>query len=297
MGQHRSHGFERLVQGLAVGAAAMYLLDPDKGRRRRAMVAGRLQRVANDATHLARQAARDAGNRLHGVNARLAHRLERGNGSLDELHLIERVRSAMGRIVTHPHALQVGARGRTVVLSGPILAAEVRDLLDCVHEVPGVQAIENHLDLHEDRNGVPSLQGEGRRRGGGGDAWSPAARLVALLAGGALALYGVARRGVTGWLVAGAAGALARRALAPEGPTRGKAARETGRGWALDATRSGAPRIGNDGTPAGAIAQHASIPHTEAPDDRARAMDAEIPAIGNDGTPSTTAAAPGRGNG
>ncbi|MEO5700173.1 MAG: YtxH domain-containing protein [Casimicrobiaceae bacterium] len=296
MGHHRSHGFQRLVQGLAVGAAAMYLLDPDKGRRRRAIVSDRLQRVAHDATHLAHQAARDAGNRLHGVNARLAHRHERGNGSLDELRLIERVRSAMGHIVTHPHAIQVGVRGDTVVLSGPILVSEVRELLDCVHDVPGVEAIENHLDLHEDGNGVPSLQGEGRRRRSAGDAWSPAARMAALLAGGMFALYGVARRGLTGWLLAGAASALARRALAQDGPAQSMATRESGRGWALE-TRPGAPRIGDDGTPSRGPAHSASFPNAEVPGNRPLEPYSEIPPIGNDGTPSTSAAKPWRSNG
>lgn len=215
------HDFERLIQGVTLGAIAMYLLDPDKGRRRRARLQDKLQRVANETILLANQATRDAANRLHGMNARLQPGL-RADRSLDDLRLIERVRAALGRVVTHPHAIQVGVRGRTVVVSGPILSDEVRDLVDAIHDVPGVQAIENHLDLHERGEPVPSLQGEGRKRTRG-DAWPPVMRMGALVSGAILTVYGLGRRSLTGVLLASAASALVRRALAHPAGARGHA--------------------------------------------------------------------------
>src|SRR5512132_1389699 len=148
MPQKSTSAFSRLVEGAAMGAIAMYMLDPDRGRRRRAMTRDKVQRFANDTAHLANQAARDARHRLHGVNARLQHRLgSTRDADVDELRLIERVRASMGRSVSHPHAIQVGAHGTTVVLSGPILRAELGELLASVRSVAGVGYVENHLDV------------------------------------------------------------------------------------------------------------------------------------------------------
>src|SRR5512140_1840504 len=109
--------FTRMLQGLAIGAAAMYLLDPDKGRRRRALLRDRLNVLGSDIAELAHDAARDSANRLQGVRARVDRVRSGSDGSIDELRLIERVRAALGRVVSHPHAIQVGAMQGTVRLS------------------------------------------------------------------------------------------------------------------------------------------------------------------------------------
>ncbi len=286
--RHSHHGFQRLVQGLALGAISMYLLDPDKGRRRRALAQDKLQRLGNDVVHLVNQMTRDAGNRLHGMNARLQRRAH-GDESPDALRLIERVRSAMGRAVSHPHAVQVGVRGGTVVLSGPVLAGEVRDLVECIHQVPGVTAIENHLDAHEPDARIPSLQGEGRRRGAGGGSWTPASRLAALLGGGALAVYGLARRSGAGLLVALGAAALARSAAGQHGEDARQGA--WGGGWATDPTRSEIPRIGDDGTPSRKVDRMQGRDTGTAGRREAMTRSGDVPLLGDDGTPAW------RGNG
>lgn len=254
MGQH-THAVARLVQGLAIGAAAMYLLDPDKGRRRRAMARDKLQRFANDSLKLAHQATRDARHRLQGVNARIGQCVS-PEGGVDELRLIERARSALGRCVTHPHAIQVGARGSTIVLSGPVLRHEIGELLSVVRGVPGVGAVENHLDAHDTDDGVPSLQGTGRARGNGGPrTWTPALRLTALVGGGVLTLYGLGKRSATGLLLASAGAGLANRVIGNE-PGQRAAPRDGGARMSAsgrDAERRGAAsvaRVGDEGAPA-----------------------------------------------
>jgi hypothetical protein len=106
--------------------------------------------------------------------------------------LVARIKSKMGRYVSHPSAVNVAARNGHVTLSGPILADETRALIDCVNGVPGVRSVESRLDVHDYAGSHPSLQG-GRdlskyktgARGG-----TSAAGVLALAGTGAL-IYGM----------------------------------------------------------------------------------------------------------
>jgi osmotically-inducible protein OsmY len=73
------------------------------------------------------------------------------------------VRAAIGHRVSHPGAIQVDAHNGTVVLSGPILAREVDDLIGAVESVRGVASVEGHLDIHDSAESISALQGTGRR--------------------------------------------------------------------------------------------------------------------------------------
>jgi hypothetical protein len=121
----------------------------------------------------------------------------------------------MGRLVSHPHAIQVGAYRGKVTLSGPILAREAGPLLDTLRGVWGVAEIEDRLVAHEHPDRVPSLQGgiEPRRPRPlvMQENWPPALRAAALAGGAMLALYGMHRRSLAGVLYTAAGAALALR--------------------------------------------------------------------------------------
>jgi uncharacterized membrane protein len=116
--------------------------------------------------------------------------------------LVQRVRARLGRVVSHPHAIAVTAEHGRVTLSGPIFMPEVDPLLKCVYTVRGVAGVENHLEAHEEAGNIAALQGGTPRPGERSNfmqtTWSPTTRLLAGAAGGALALYGAQRRGMTG---------------------------------------------------------------------------------------------------
>jgi uncharacterized membrane protein len=104
----------------------------------------------------------------------------------------------MGRVVSHPHTIQVTARNGRVQLSGLILEREVEELLARVSRVPGALAIENRLEVHQDASTHPAL-GDGKRppvRTSGRIAsnWPPATRLAAGTTGFALMASCAARR-------------------------------------------------------------------------------------------------------
>jgi uncharacterized membrane protein len=152
-------------------------------------------KVVNDG---ARVTARDTVHRAHGAWAE-ARRLFAHEGEVGDEALVARVRAALGRVVSHPHALAVEASGGHVTLKGPILAYEVRPLLRSVRRVPGVRAVSDQLTVHKEAGNVSSLQGGEPRSGERFELlqenWSPAARVIAGGAGAALMLAATRARG------------------------------------------------------------------------------------------------------
>jgi uncharacterized membrane protein len=194
----------RLILGAAAaGAISMYLLDPDHGRRRRALMRDRLASGASrldDATSIA---SRDLRNRARGVAHEVRSRFTREEVP-DEI-LCERVRSRLGWAVSHPGAVEVSALSGRVTLSGAVLEREYVRLLRTVWAVRGVADVEDRLAVYESAAGVSALQGGGRARGRRfgpwQENWPPGVRVIMGTMGGALLINALAgRRGALGLL-------------------------------------------------------------------------------------------------
>jgi uncharacterized membrane protein len=192
-------GQGRLITGVVVGAGAMYLLDPDRGARRRSLLRDQGVRASHKLADGMSATARDARNRAAGAAAELRSRFR--HDQVDDEVLHERVRSAIGRVVSHPSAIMVTASDGAVILSGDILEAEVDELVRRVGQVRGVQEVRNELMIHRTAEGVPALQGGGRREERPEllqENWAPATRLLVGTIGGILAVQGARTRGQTG---------------------------------------------------------------------------------------------------
>jgi uncharacterized membrane protein len=202
------------LAGAGVGAACMYLIDPNRGASRRGLIRGKLTRAAHKTGDGLDAASRDLAHRAQGVWASSQHWLS-SEDAPDEV-LVERVRARLGRYVSHPHAIDVSAEDGRVTLRGKILKREVRPLIRAVGTVAGVHEIDNLLEEHERPGNVPSLQGGTRRRGELPDImqtnWSPTARTMVGSIGSALTAYGASRRDAIGGLVGLAGAALVVRA-------------------------------------------------------------------------------------
>jgi hypothetical protein len=172
-----------LLGGLGIGAGLMYLLDPERGRRRRATARGKaahflgaggtalgrsVGRAWRDLAHRGRGLAAEAGARLHWKTEPVATRV-----------LEDRVRSKMGRFVSHPHAIEVLADDGEVTLAGEILDSEAAALIAAVRSVRGVRKVDDQLRVHESAESVSSLQGEPRKRHRTAPPWPPAASTTA----------------------------------------------------------------------------------------------------------------------
>lgn len=179
--------------GVGTGVAAMYFLDPDRGRRRRALLGDKITSATRALPQAARATGRDVSNRARGMWAE-ATNLFSSDAPVDQV-VEARVRSKMGRACSHPHAVHVMSRDGNVTLEGEILADEVPSVLKCVRSVRGVNNIENQLQVFDSPRDISSLQGgtnRERRSEFMQQNWSPAARL----ASGAIGL-GISAVGAT----------------------------------------------------------------------------------------------------
>jgi hypothetical protein len=236
----------------------MFLLDPQQRRRRLALARDQARHLGHASTSFANAALRDLGHRAQGLAAQATGRMRRA--APDDVVLVQRVRAALGRVVSHPHAVWVTAGEGCVTVGGPVLAHERAQLLQCVRSVRGVREVRDALESHDSALRVPALQGGVPRSGPHAELmqarWTPGPRLLALAGGTLLALYGASRRGLPG-LVAGAAGlSLATRAVCNEG-LRQSIGRVTGRHEVTQDTRLerqsadvGTGQPGHEATPA-----------------------------------------------
>jgi len=197
-----------MLVGAVLGATGALILDPQQGRRRRALLRDKVVRGVNESREFADAASKDIRYRAKGVAARA--RGLRGGPVPDEV-LIERVRAKLGRWVSHPGAIEVSAHDGRVVLTGDVLTSEQQELCDAVRSVRGVAHVDNQLAAHQSAGDVPSLQGgsepDRERWELAGASPSPGLRAITGAAGVLLLLYAVSRGGLAGIgaLAAGAA--------------------------------------------------------------------------------------------
>lgn len=212
----------RFLGGLVAGLGAMYWLDPRIGGRRRALVRDGAFRMRRKLERGVDATLRDIANRVQGGVASLRSRF--GDDSATERVLHERVRSRLGRWVSHPHAIGVTVEsGGRVILHGPIMADERAKLVTTLSSIRGVTEIDDRLEAYDadTARSVPALQGgespPGERPEWLQERWSPAFRLAAVLTGGSLLAYALRRRDALAPIMGIAGGGLLVRALSNRG--------------------------------------------------------------------------------
>jgi hypothetical protein len=184
------------LAGAAFGAGMMYALDPDAGRRRRALTRDQLTKARIKTRETASATARDLLHRSYGIMAVARSRLF--ETAVDDEVLEQRIRSKFGYVVRNPSAIQARVDSGRVTLSGAVRDDEVDQLIAEVSAVRGVRGVENRLNVHQEPADVPELQSGDKpkptpqrvdifqRR------WSPATRLLVVLSGAAV-VYAVSR--------------------------------------------------------------------------------------------------------
>lgn len=184
-----------LFLAFGLGAGAMFLFDPVSTGRRRALLRDKAVRGIHVAEDAAEVTARDLLNRGKGVVAETRRKIIPHRVS-DEV-LIERVRSKLGRCVSHPHAIKVTANQGVVTLSGLILQEELKNLISGIERVDGVKEVLNRLEIHNKTENIPALQGGKPRKGERidlfQDKWSPSTWFLVSLATGSMIFLGSRR--------------------------------------------------------------------------------------------------------
>lgn len=201
-----------ILIAVALGATGAFMLDPQQGRRRRALLRDKMVRGIREGREFRAAAAKDLRARAQGVAAQM--RALQG-GPVSDGVLARRARAKLGRYASHPGAIRVTVQGGIVTVSGDVLAGEHPRLVRALRFVSGMRDIDDRLDVHPRAEGVSSLQGGTPVSGEPLELlqarWAPGTRAVVGGAGALLALYGLVRRGVTGAAaLAGGAALLAR---------------------------------------------------------------------------------------
>ena len=158
----------RTLSLIAAGAAAMLLLDPKSGARRRALIRDRIVRSAHALQAFGVSKAGHLGDRTRGLaaEARGAIRRDRpGDAQLDA-----RVRARLGREASHPHAIRTEAHAGVVTLAGVAPAEEIDAIVAKVASVRGVERVDNRLEAGDPSReaGAPKRRPAARTNGHSG---------------------------------------------------------------------------------------------------------------------------------
>ena len=158
-------GFLHSVAALAAGAAVMYYLDPQMGRRRRAMLRDDVHSGQRSAADFAGTQAKRAVGQARGLYASTRSQTSRAFGAgleqVSDTVLAERVRAQLGRLTSRPGAIDVTASDGCVGLAGHVLAAEHTPLVQTISAISGVAEIDDQLVVHDQPGNIPELQGGG----------------------------------------------------------------------------------------------------------------------------------------
>ncbi len=133
-----------IAGAFVAGATLAYFFDPDGGARRRARVRDALVRARHTAAHGLVEREHGLLNRGRGVLARF-EALARPVTADDDI-VVERIRSMLGHVCSHPHDVEVHARGEgRFVISGAVLHREHVTVARALSRVPGVRRLEDAL--------------------------------------------------------------------------------------------------------------------------------------------------------
>ncbi|HET9122554.1 MAG TPA: BON domain-containing protein [Acidiferrobacteraceae bacterium] len=134
-----------LLVGLGLGAAAMYLWDPEHGRVRRERANAHLKKTTQRLRRVAQQGSGGLWVGLQGLQAGW-RALRAPVGNPDDT-LAARVRRGLKRVLRDASLIDVQAQGGQITLSGSVHAEDAARAVQFARGVSGVRLVENHLEF------------------------------------------------------------------------------------------------------------------------------------------------------
>jgi hypothetical protein len=141
--------------GAGLGAGLMFLFDPTRGGRRRALLRDKIAKATHKTRRAYCGARRYVDDRLGGMAAMARSRMRRDRA--DDSVIEARVRAGLGHLASHPRSIEVRATNGIVTLSGDTLASEARAIDVEARRVRGVARVLNYLTVHTIAGRVPAL--------------------------------------------------------------------------------------------------------------------------------------------
>lgn len=144
----RSQMLTVAIGGAGAGALLAYLMDPDRGRARRAMARDRSLAAIRRASRIAGKKARWVSGRLAGVGHEITHPFPSDTHPNDPT-ITQKISSEVLRTVDVDRSrINVSTQDGVVVLHGEVDRPEqIRRLQDAVRSVPGVYGVRSELHV------------------------------------------------------------------------------------------------------------------------------------------------------
>ena len=134
--------------GGVLGSLGTLFLDPQQGKRRRAMLVDRTAGLFRRTGRRAERAGRGVGARVYGMSQQVQHQKEEPK-EFDDATLTRKVETEIFRDADVPKGqINVNVQEGVVQLRGEVPNAEMlNDLVEKTHNVQGVRDVENLLHL------------------------------------------------------------------------------------------------------------------------------------------------------
>ncbi|WP_233236155.1 BON domain-containing protein [Bordetella sp. LUAb4] len=145
------------LKAAAVGAIAMYYLDPDLGRRRRAELNDKMRSACDSFGQCVRKEGAHLAHRASGIAREVESSVTAA--VVDDYTLVENIRARLGNLVSSPDTVDVSVNDGIVSLAGHVLGAEHKVLIAAVAAMAGVRSVADHLSTYDDPGSAPELQG------------------------------------------------------------------------------------------------------------------------------------------
>lgn len=185
-----------MLMGLGTGVAAAYLADSEFGKERRAALARGTRKVLDKAARKGKKSLCDSQHRLAGLAARVRAGLQSETPSDSVLEA--RIRSRLGRVISHPRKVHVTCDHGAAIVWGIVPSDKIAGLIREIEMTSGVVEVVDHLEADleepakEPSNPLKRAKDEAKLD------WSPAKRLLSGTTGAALAAYGWRRHDLLG---------------------------------------------------------------------------------------------------
>jgi len=134
--------------GVGVGALAMYFLDPTSGSARRSAARNKAVDTTRDTGKAVQGRARAMASRAKALAEKGLSRFDSSAPSDDVL--AQRVRTALGRVISHPRMISITAEAGVITLSGTVSEEESIGLSGAVRGVDGVKDLVDQTSVREE---------------------------------------------------------------------------------------------------------------------------------------------------
>jgi hypothetical protein len=151
-----------LMNGMILGAMIMYVFDEHRGAKRRAYARDKLVRAGHLLGRAINKRTRDLMHRAVGSLAELRSGIRDRAVDIPDEILVQRVRSQLGHVVSHPGLLEVSARQGYVSVRGPVLPEEAAGIRKRLTKIRGVKDCRAELEPQADLNRVSGSRGARR---------------------------------------------------------------------------------------------------------------------------------------